>query len=97
MINTRTVWRKVWDFFLFENVSIFGVFDRNGYGNGREDVGVGVGIGIGTGIEIGIEIGIENGIGVEIEGSGDGFLVSCNINNRECKELIPLGIEMTSR
>ena len=78
MIYAGTVRRKLWDFFVFEDVGEFGIFEENRCRSGGDG-------------------GYEMRIRIEVNRSGEGFLVTGNIGNREKKEFIALWIDSTRR
>jgi len=74
MIDTRTVWRELRDFLLFEDIGIVGIFegDRSRGGGDCRDSDM-------------FEIQIGIGIGIKINRGGNSFLETCYINDCESK------------
>jgi len=86
VIYAGMAWRELWNFVVFEDISKIDVFegDRSGSSSG-------CGCGFGRNI-------VNRGeIGIELNRSGESFLVASDISNCEKKEFIPLRINSLDR
>ena len=84
MIYAGVMWRELRDFFVFEDISELGVFERD---RSRGSGGCGDGFG-------GNVVGV---VGIQVNRGGEGFLVASDIGNREKKEFVALWIDLTGR
>ena len=87
MIYARTVRRELWNFLVFEDISIFGIFE----GNRKSRSGVNCGYGTGNGNNIEVKIV------VKVNCSSKGFFVTSNISDHEQKELVVYWIDLLGR
>jgi len=82
VIYTGTMWKELWDFFVFEDTCKLSVFER--------DRSRGSGCGYGRDV-------VRGKVEIEVNRGGERFLVASDVGNRKKKEFVALLIDLMDR